>query len=70
MELFAYRLYEAQRTADINIFAQRTPVVILCDEKQRYTMEQLFAKYEGFSPFIFGDKLNVNPNQVTTINTK
>ena len=56
MELFAYRLYEAQRTCDVNIIAQKTPVMIIVDEKQRLLMENLYNQYNGNQPFIFGDK--------------
>ena len=42
LELFAYRLYEAEQTAMINIKSQKTPVLILTDEKQRLTMENLY----------------------------
>ena len=32
LQLFALRLYEAERTCDVNIKAQKTPVLILVDE--------------------------------------
>ena len=38
LSLFAWRLYNADRTCDVNIQAQKTPVMILADEKQRQTM--------------------------------
>lgn len=53
MELFALRLYEAERTADVNIKAQKTPVLLLMDEKQRLTMENIYSQYEGNKPVIF-----------------
>lgn len=56
LELFAYRLYEAERTADVNIKAQKTPVLLLVDEKRRLTLENLYLQYEGNKPVVFGDK--------------
>lgn len=56
MELFAWRLYNADRTCDVNIMAQKTPVMIVTDEKQRLTIENLYNQYNGNIPFIFGDK--------------
>ncbi len=56
MLLFSLRLYEAERTIDVNIKAQKTPTLLLCDEKQRLTLKQLYMKYDGNQPFIFGDK--------------
>ena len=47
LELFAYRLYNADRTCDVNIQAQKTPVMIVMDEKQRLT-SSLFS-FDSFS---------------------
>lgn len=69
IELFAYRLYLAQRTCDVNISAQRTPVMILTDEKQRLTMQNLYLQYDGNYPFIFGDKNLLDPNSVKSLKT-
>lgn len=69
MELFAYRLYEAERTTDVNIKAQKTPVMILIDEKQRLTMQNLYNQYNGNYPFIFGDKQNLSDDKLRAINT-
>ena len=69
MELFAYRLYEAERTTDVNIKAQKTPVMILVDEKQRLTMQNLYNQYNGNYPFIFGDKQNLSDDKLRAINT-
>lgn len=56
IELFAKRLAEAQRTADINIQAQKTPILILTDKNQELTLRNLYAQYDGNSPVIYGDK--------------
>ena len=69
LELFALRLYEAQRTADVNIKAQKTPVMVLVDEKQRLLMENLYSQYDGNQPFIFGDKLQLNEGLLKAIRT-
>ena len=69
MELFALRLYEAERTADINIKAQKTPVMILVDETQRLMMENLYNQYDGNKPFIFGDKKQLNADTLKAIKT-
>lgn len=54
--LYARRLYEIERTIDVNVKAQKTPVLILSDETQRLTMENIYKKYDGNSPVIFGSK--------------
>ena len=70
MELFAMRLYEAERTADVNIKAQKTPVLLLTDENQRLTIQNLYSQYDGNRPFIFGDKNNLSENQIRSIKTE
>ena len=70
MELFALRLYEAERTADVNIKAQKTPVLIVVDEKQRLTMENLYSQFEGNKPAIFGDSKHLNPESLRVLNTE
>lgn len=70
MELFALRLYEAERSCDVNIKAQKTPIMILIDEKQRLTMQQLYNQYNGNQPFIFGDKQNLGDDKLKAISTE
>lgn len=65
VKMFALRLYNLDRTIDINVNAQKTPVLILCDENERLTMKNLYKQWEGNEPVIFGDKnLNVKGVQV------
>lgn len=69
LELFAYRLYEAQRTCDTNIKAQKTPIMITVNEKQRLMMENLYSQYDGNQPFIFGDNKQLSGDELKAINT-
>ena len=69
IDLFAYRLYEAQRTCDVNIIAQKTPVMVITGEKQRLMMENLYNQYNGNQPFIFGDKDQLNSDMMKVLNT-
>lgn len=68
VETYARRLYDLDRTIDVNAKAQKTPVMIRCDETQRLTMKNLYMKYEGNEPFIFADK-NLNPNDLAVLKT-
>lgn len=56
VEMFSKRLYNLDRAIDVNANAQKTPVLIQCDETQRQTMKNLYKQYEGNEPFIFGSK--------------
>lgn len=53
MELFAYRLYECERTCDVNIKTQKFPLFVVGDIKQRALLENMFNQYDGNSPAIF-----------------
>lgn len=56
IRLFAERLYLAQKVCDININAQKTPIILLGSDKQKLTLENLYAEYDGNKPIIYGDK--------------
>lgn len=68
VEMFARRLYNLDRTIDVNCNAQKTPVMIQCEESQRLTLKNVYMKWEGNEPVIFGDK-NLNPNSIKVLNT-
>ena len=56
LELFAYRLYLAQRTADINITVNKLPYIVAVDDNQRLTMENLINQLDENKPAVFGTK--------------
>ena len=68
IELYAYRLYEIDRAIDVNIRGQKTPIMILCDDKQRLVMQNLYKQYDGNEPFIFGNK-SLDLTGVQVLNT-
>ena len=67
---FAERLADAQKTCDINIRAQRTPILILGSKKQKETLETLYAKYDGFKPVIMGDADYLSQDSIKAVNTE
>lgn len=69
IELFAKRLAEAQRTADINISAMRTPILIRTDRNQELSMRNLYAQYDGNTPVIYADKYQLNPDDIKVFKT-
>lgn len=68
IEMFARRLYNLDRAIDVNANAQKTPVLIQCEEQQRLTMKNLYKEYDGNSPVIYGDK-NLNPKGLAVLKT-
>lgn len=55
MEQFAKRLYNIDRTIDVNCNAQKTPILIQCSEKQRLSLLNTYKEYDGNSPVLFAD---------------
>lgn len=55
VQTYAKRLYNIDRTIDVNINAQKTPILIQASENQRLSLKNLYMKYEGNEPYIFAD---------------
>lgn len=68
VEMFARRLYNIDRIIDVNANAQKTPVLLQGNEKQRLTLLNLYKEYDGNAPFIFGDK-NLDINSLKAFST-
>lgn len=66
--LYAYRMYNVERGIDVNVQCQKTPKIILCDEQQRLTMENLMLEYQGNIPFIYGDR-NLEIEMIKSLDT-
>lgn len=68
VEMFARRLYDLDRSIDVNAKAQKTPILIVCDENERLTMKNVYKDFEGNEPFIFGDK-KLSPDSIKVLKT-
>lgn len=66
--MYAKRLWDLDRTIDVNAKAQKTPILVQCTEAQRLTLLNLYKDYDGNSPFIYGDK-NLDLTGLKSINT-
>lgn len=50
------------RIIDINVNAQKTPILIKCSENKRLSLKNLYEKYDGNEPIIWADdSLSVDP---------
>jgi hypothetical protein len=54
--MFARRLADIDRTIDVNISAQKTPVLIESDSNTLLSLKNAYKQYEGNFPVIFGTK--------------
>ena len=69
LKLFAYRLYEVERTIDTNLLAQKTPILIEGDTKTILTLKNVYMQYSGNTPFIFGNKQYDLSNKLSVLKT-
>jgi hypothetical protein len=65
---YAHKLSEIDLTMGININAQKTPILITANERERFSMQNLYMQYSGNQPFIFGTK-NFSPDQFKVFKT-
>ena len=66
---YAWRIYETERTIDVNVNAQKTPIILETDAKSFLTLKNVYMQYSGNMPVIFGRKnfnLNDKINAVST----
>lgn len=68
ISLYAERLTAIERAIDLNVNAQKTPIALLTDEKQKRTIEEIYRKYEGNAPVIIGAK-NLDLDSVKALTT-
>ena len=68
VDMFAKRLYGLDSIIDVNANAQKTPVLITCDETQRLTLQNIYMQYTGNQPVIYGNK-NLDVNGIKVLKT-
>lgn len=69
LRYYTRKLAQVDRAIDVNIAVQKTPKMVLCDEKQRLTFENLINKYTGNLPFIFGYKTLAEMGSIQVLDT-
>lgn len=67
--MFARRLYNMDRTIDVNLNAQKTPILVRCSEQQRLSLQNVYQKYDGNAPVIFADK-DLDMRALTVLTTQ
>lgn len=66
---YVNKLAEAERTMDVNVKANKTPVVMLCDSTDVLSFKRLFQQVDGNVPAIFADKM-LNTDNVAALDLK
>lgn len=68
IRMFASKLYNLDRIIDVNSNAQKTPVLVQADDKQKLSMLNVYKEYDGNAPVIFGNK-NFNSDSIKVLKT-
>lgn len=66
---YAKSLYDIDASIDVNVAAQKTPILILTDVKQKMSAQAMYQKYSGNTPVIYGMKGTFDPNSFQVLRT-
>lgn len=66
---YVNKLAEAERTMDVNVKANKSPVIVLCDDKDVLSFKRIFQQVDGNVPAIFADK-SLNIDGVSALDLK
>lgn len=67
--LYAQRLAEIERSIDVNVKAQKTPVMLSAEESTVLSMKNMYAQYTGNEPLILKNK-SVDPSAFQVLKTE
>lgn len=56
VDLFVYKLFETERTMDVNLQTSKVPWLIVCDDRQVLTYKKILEQVSDNEPAIFGAK--------------
>lgn len=66
--LYAERLTNIERAIEVNVNAQKTPVLIKCSESQKLSMKNVYEQWNGNEPVIYASK-GLNPSDIDVLRT-
>lgn len=66
---FAQRLWDLDRIIDVNAKAQKTPILLLCNENERLSLKNFYKMYDGNEPMIAADR-EFNTDSIKALNTE
>ena len=69
IEIYAYKLANIDRTIDVNIQNQKTPLIVQCTDKQKLSLKQAINQRNENEFVIYGDK-NLDLSNVNVLKTE
>lgn len=69
IQLYALKLANIERTIDVNISAQKMPLIIKCSEKQKLSLKRVIDQRNDNEPVIFADK-GLDTEGIEVLNTQ
>lgn len=66
---YVNKITEAERTMDVNVKQQKTPTIVLCDDKTVLSFKQLISQVDGNIPTVYADK-NLNLDAISSLDLK
>ena len=69
IQLFATRLYEVERSIDVNVRQQKFPMVLSVSPQQELTLRNIYKQYAGNEPVIVVDRMLDRESALKAINS-
>lgn len=69
VDYFARKLYNIDRTIDVNLNAQKTPVIVTCPEEKKLTFLNMYKDIDGNEPVIYGYDSLFDDSEIKVLKT-
>lgn len=66
---YVNKLTEIERTMDVNVKANKTPVIVTCSDRDVLSFKRIFQQVDGNSPAVFADN-SLNPESMQALDLK